>query len=247
MCKYFSCIVTRNFKVLWLKNSTGHEDIITTNKLNDKKLVDRDFVRIEITPNTTPPTRNQKDWTLRVDEQSTLPEWFTTKQKRAENACWKAWTESVKIQLALDIDVLEVTDTLVVSYGSSRVVSYGSSQVVSYGSSQVESYDSSRVVSYGSSQVESHDSSQVESYGSSRVVSYGSSQVESHDSSQVESHDSSRVVSYGSSQVESHDSSQVEIKSKFATVIQWRTGIIYVSKNSKVQVAPTVDGKEVVQ
>jgi hypothetical protein len=237
----------------------SHEEIITEFKLKDDKLENRDFVRIEITPNVASPTRDKKDWTLNVDEQTTLPEWFCKNQKKAETICWKAWGESVKFQLAIGEEVLRVTDTYVESYGFSHVISYGSSHVISHDSSHVISHDSSHVISYGSSYVESHDSSHVISYGFSHVISHGSSHVISHDSSYVESHDSSHVISYGSSHVishdssyveshdsshvESHGSSYVEIKSEYAAVSCH--GKIFVNKNAKVQVADVVKANEV--
>ena len=73
MCKYFSCIITRDLKVYWSKKSCSHEDILSELKLSDTKLVDRDFVRIEITPKKLENiTRNAGDWNYRVDEEDTV-------------------------------------------------------------------------------------------------------------------------------------------------------------------------------
>jgi hypothetical protein len=89
--------------VHWSKKTTAHEEIIAETKLEDKKLENRDFVRIEISlKDKTKVTRNPDDWQLKVDEERTLPEWFIENQKKAEKTCWKAWEESIQTQLGLN-------------------------------------------------------------------------------------------------------------------------------------------------
>ena len=171
MCKYFSCIVTRDLKVYWSKSGPNHEAVICEAKLDDLKLEDREFVRIEIIPNNViKVTRNKKDWTLVVDEEGTLPTWFQRERKMAESKCWLAWKESIQLQLAIGEEEREVTDTYIVAGGSSHVVARGSSHVVARGSSHVEAWDSSHVVAW--------DSSHVVAGGSSHVVAWDSSHVE---------------------------------------------------------------------
>jgi hypothetical protein len=146
MCNYFSCIITEDLKVHWLKNTAGHEDILVAAKLEDKKLTDRDFVRIEIVPkNQAKPTRNKDDWTFKVDEERTLPDWYEKNVIKAQKACWVAWEESVKIQLVLDDERHEGKDTFFMVYGSGLAEVYGSGRAVVYGSGRAEVYGSGKV------------------------------------------------------------------------------------------------------
>lgn len=54
MCRYFSCIITNDFKAHWLKNSVEHESILASIPIEDlrdqDKLRQRKFVKIEIRP-----------------------------------------------------------------------------------------------------------------------------------------------------------------------------------------------------
>lgn len=101
MCKYFSCIVTRDLKILWEPGTNSHEEIIKKHGLKDDKLEDRDFVRIELTPNGDAEksgifTRERKDWEHKVDEKGTLPAWYTQNASKAEELVWKAALKSLK-------------------------------------------------------------------------------------------------------------------------------------------------------
>jgi hypothetical protein len=219
MCDYFGCIITKDLKVHWSKRTFAHEDLLSELKLEDKNLEAREFIRVEILPNDKAcMTRNREDWTFKVDEVKTLPNWYEKNVIQCRKLCWEAWEQSVQVNLALGKEEKTVTDTMIEAYGSSKVVAHGSSNVVAYGSSKVVAYDFSKVVAYGSSKVVAHDSSTVEAYGSSKVVAHGSSTVEAYGSSTVEAygsskvvaHDSSNVVAHGSSTVEAYDSSTVE-------------------------------------
>jgi len=155
MCNYFSCIITEDLKVHWLKNTAGHEDILVAAKLEDKKLTDRDFVRIEIVPkNDKRPTRNKDDWILKVDEERTLPDWYEKNVIKAQKACWVAWEESVKIQLVLDDERHEGKDTFFMVYDSGLAVVYDSGRAEVYDSGLAEVYDSGRAVVHDSGKVE---------------------------------------------------------------------------------------------
>ncbi len=72
MCEYFSCIVTREGKVLWCEDNS-HEETIKRANLKDDKLKDRDFVRIEV--------KNGDMKNYCVDEESTLPSWYKLSEK----------------------------------------------------------------------------------------------------------------------------------------------------------------------
>ena len=238
MCNYFSCIVTRDHKVHWSKKTCRHEDIIAELKLADVKLVDRDFVRVEVTPkDITHLTRNREDWNpIKVDEEGTVPAWYKKAQTVIEESVWSSWEESVKVQVVIGSENADVTDTyLLVQNCSSTVVARGSSKVVAR--------DSSKVVARGSSTVVAWDSSTVEAWDSSKVEARDSSKVEARDSSTVEARDSSTVVARDSSTVEARDSSKVEISSK--TAVALCHGKIFVHKEATVQVQNKFTASEV--
>jgi hypothetical protein len=243
-------------KVHWSKKTTTHEDIIAEAKLEDKKLENRDFVRIEISPkDRTKMTRDPKDWKLKVDEEDTLPEWYIEHQKKAEKNCWIAWEQSVQIQLGLnDEDKGILTDTLVFLYDSSSAELYGSSSAELYGSSSAELYDSSSAELNGSSRAELYDSSRAVLYDSSRAVLYdssravlygssraelnGSSSAELNGSSRAVLYGSSRAVLYGSSRAVLYGSSSAELKSKTSVAISNQK--IFVSKEATVKIVSEV-------
>jgi hypothetical protein len=220
MCNYFSCIVTRDLKVHWSKRTCSHEDIVAELKLTDVKLVDRDFVRIEVTPNNKEKlTRYQADWTYHVDEESTIPAWYKKAEKTIQEVIWTSWSDSVKTQLVIGEESADVMDTYL-------LVQNCSSTVVARGSSTVEAWDSSNVVAHDSSKVVAHDSSTVEAWGSSNVIAHDSSKVVAHDSSNVIAHDSSKVIAWDSSNVIAWDSS---------TVVAWDSSNVIAHDSSKVE------------
>jgi hypothetical protein len=179
MCNFFSCIVTRDLKVHYSKKTCSHEEIIAELKLCDTKLIDRDFVRIEITPkNKENPTRNPADWHFKVDEESTVPSWYSKAKKQVEENIWLSWSESIKTQLVLEGESTDQTDTYLFAVKASTVVARGSSKVEAWGSSTVVAWDSSTVVARGSSKVVARGSSTVEAWDSSTVVAWDSSKVE---------------------------------------------------------------------
>jgi hypothetical protein len=148
----------------------AHEDLVAEVKLEDKKLEERDFVRIEISPkDIQKATRNRDDWNFKLDENKSIPSWYEKNVVAAQKACWEGWQESIQVNLALEKEEKTVIDTLIYSYDSSTVEAYDSSTVVAHGSSTVVAHGSSTVVAYGSSTVEAYDSSTVEAYGSSTV------------------------------------------------------------------------------
>jgi hypothetical protein len=220
MCQYFSCIVTRDFKVHWSKKSCSHEDLIAELKLADTKLVDRDFVRIEITPKSMENlTRNPSDWVYIVDEEGTVPAWYKKEKQKAEEAVWLSWAESVKVNLVLDAESVDVTDTYLLVRSSSTVTARDSSTVTAWDSSTVDARDSSTV--------DARDSSTVTAWGSSTVDAWGSSTVDAR----------------GSSTVDARGSSTVEISSDTAVVLCH--GKIYVNEQATVIVQDKVNAAEV--
>ena len=228
MCQYFSCIITKDFKVHWSKRTMAHEDLLAELRLEDKKLEERDFVKIEISPKDVKKvSRNRDDWTFKVDEERTLPNWYDENVVKCQGACWKAWEESIAVNLAIDKEEKSGKDQLFFAYGSSKV----------------EAYDSVKVVASDSAKVVASDSAKVVAYDSAKVVAYDSVKVEAYDSAKVEAYDSATVEAYGSATVEAYGSATVELKSDYATVLCHRK--IFVTEKAIVIRASVVKAAEV--
>ena len=162
-CQFFSCIITKDFKVHWSKRTMAHEDLLAELKLEDKKLEERDFVKIEIAPKDVKKvSRNRDDWTFKVDEERTLPNWYDENVVKCQGACWKAWEESVQVNLAIDKEEKYGKDQLFFAYGSSTVRASGSATVRASGSATVRASGSATVITYDSSTVQASGSATVE-------------------------------------------------------------------------------------
>jgi len=259
-CQYFSCIITKDFKVHWSKRTMAHEDLLAELKLEDKKLEERDFVKIEIAPkNNAKMTRDRNDWVYIIDEERTLPNWYDENVVKCQAACWKAWQESVEACLAVDKEEKTCKDQLFFAYGSAKVIAYdsatvraynsakviasGSATVIAYGSATVIAYDSATVRAYNSATVIAYGSATVIAYGSATVIAYGSAKVEAYGSAKVEAYDSAKVLAYGSAKVLAYGSATVELKSDYATVLCH--GEIFVTEKATVVRASVVKAAEV--
>ena len=95
MCNFWSAILTRDSRVLWDKNITSHEELISKFNLNDSKLDDRDFVRIEITPQNIA-SKKKSDWSYNLDEPKTVPFWYANNPLDQEKLVWNEWRKMVK-------------------------------------------------------------------------------------------------------------------------------------------------------
>jgi len=235
-CQYFSCIITKDFKVHWSKRTMAHEDLLAELKLEDKKLEERDFVKIEIAPkNNAKMTRDRDDWVYNVDEERTLPNWYDENVVKCQGACWKAWEESVQVNLAIDKEEKHGKDQLFFAYdsstvrtsGSSTVEASGSATVIAYGSAKVQAYDSATVIAYDSSTVRTSGSSTVQAYDSATVIAYGSATVQAS----------------GSATVQASGSATVELKSDYVTVLCHNK--IFVTETAIVVRASVVKAAEV--
>jgi len=82
-------------RVLWLKDTNSHGEIMEHYELSDGKLVDRDHVKYEIAP-TDIFSAERDDWSLRLDEARTLPEWYAEDTLAADAAVWAEWSNMVK-------------------------------------------------------------------------------------------------------------------------------------------------------
>ena len=222
----------------------AHEDLLSELRLEDKKLEERDFVKIEIAPKDVKKvSRNREDWNFKIDEERTLPNWYDENVVKCQAACWKAWQESIEACLAVDKEEKSGKDQLFFAYdsstvrtsGSSTVEASGSATVIAYGSSTVQAYDSATVIAYDSATVKASDSVTVRAYGSATVVAYGSATVIAYGSAKVEVYGSAKVLAYGSA--------TVELKSDYASVLCH--GKIFVTEKATVVRASVVKAAEV--
>jgi hypothetical protein len=92
MCNFWSCLLTRDGKVLWDPAIKSHEELVEKYGLKDAKLQDRDFVRLEITPpNNDVMNKKRGDWKYKVDEEGTLPDWYQNDTLAQEHLVWVEW------------------------------------------------------------------------------------------------------------------------------------------------------------
>ncbi len=171
MCNYFSLIIDRRFKAWWLETTVSHEKIIEKSGWKDDKLKNRDFVRIEIVPKDfNKVTRNKEDWEYKVDEESSLPAWYIHNEEKAQKAGWAAWEESVKINLAIDKEIITTNERYILAFDSAQVEAFDSAQVEAFGSAQVKAFGSAQVKAFGSAQVLNKSSGKVTLHSDTAVI-----------------------------------------------------------------------------
>ena len=95
MCNFWSCVLTRDGRVLWSPDINSHEELIRRNGLDDTKLIDRDFVRLEIVPKHGL-GRERGDWRYKVDEYITLPTWYESNTRHWESVVWAEWERAME-------------------------------------------------------------------------------------------------------------------------------------------------------
>ena len=90
MCKFYSCIIDRRFKVWSDPNDSSHAAVLAIKGFpwKDTKLEDRDFVKVEITPKVGTFSTDMTNWMFKVDEEGTLPTWFNEHLPRAKRECY---------------------------------------------------------------------------------------------------------------------------------------------------------------
>ena len=98
MCEFWSCILHRDGRVLHVLDEDSHEAIVQHYHLDDNKLADRDFIRIEITPGNAL-SRDRADWGYRVDEPRTLPDWYANDTRRWDAVVWAEWERVMSEQI----------------------------------------------------------------------------------------------------------------------------------------------------
>ena len=89
MCKFKSMVVLRTGEILSLEKSDSHTEIIEYFKLKEGNLNSRNFVAVEIIPKNDLFSYAKKDWTFTVDEESSVPEWFTEDRANYEDKCYQ--------------------------------------------------------------------------------------------------------------------------------------------------------------
>ena len=60
----------------YVMDSNDHQPLVEKLGLRDDKLLDRNFVRIEMLPLKSLTSTKYEDWEFKVDEEGTLPGWF---------------------------------------------------------------------------------------------------------------------------------------------------------------------------
>jgi len=95
MCNFWSCIITKDMKVLWDRDITSHEELVKKYSLKDDKLENREFVRLEIKP-TDIRSKRKSDWMFKVDEEGTMPSWYSGARRHCEALVWRTWQEAMK-------------------------------------------------------------------------------------------------------------------------------------------------------
>jgi len=182
MCKYFSCIVTRELKVVWSKKTCAHKELIAEAKLSDTKLENRDFVRVEL-PQKLISQQESKMIGHIGKMKKALFQNGMLKHCKIQKKVWAAWKESVLFQLLIGeeqerIDtyfLLLVLQRLSLGFfnGCRRFFKgcrLDSSKVVAWDSSTVDAWNSSKVVAWDSSKVVAWDSSTVDAWNSQRLT-----------------------------------------------------------------------------
>lgn len=258
---YFSCVIDRTGKVYWLKNNMNHWDIVdiciedykpldidsmvtkiekslTYLEKLEKNFDNRDYFYVKIIPKDIKKvTRNREDWEFDFWEMLIPPIWYRENREQYEESCWQCWEESIKVNLAIDHEIVEVKDIFLMATGNAIVEAHGNSIVEVWDNATVKAYDNVKVKAYDNAKVEANDNSKVEAnYGRVRVDAYDNATVSAsshedvtaHDNSKVKAHlhatvraeENARVEAYDNVSVESHDNSIVKVYNH-ATVNAW--------------------------
>ena len=228
MCQFYSPIVDRNFKVYdCVEIDDSHEIIIEKYKLNDKKLKNREIVRLEVNPKDWSELTErfrQGDWDYKEDEEGTLPSWYLKNKKKIKQKVFKKLKAIYKKMFVFSGEHI-IKEGRLFAYDSSKVKAYDSSQVRAYDSSKVEAWGSSQVMAYDSSKVEACDSSKVRAYDSSKVEAFNSSQVKAFNSSKVEAFNSSQVEAWGNSNIIIYSCKKITLKYNSAAIDRRKTEV----------------------
>ena len=64
----------------YLMDSNDHSPLVKKFNLDDSKLLDRNFVRLETWPLNSLTSLSPRMWEVNIDEEETLPAWFADKK-----------------------------------------------------------------------------------------------------------------------------------------------------------------------
>ena len=96
MCIGKGMIAVKNMnEPLYCVDSNDHQPIIKKYHLQDNKLVDRNFVRLEILPLNSLTSIKKSDWEVKIDEVNTLPSWFEETKEKWFDLCLTRMTLSI--------------------------------------------------------------------------------------------------------------------------------------------------------
>ena len=102
MCNAYSCLLTRDGKVLWAAGVDSHTDLIERFKLDDAKPpLDAGFVRLESNPKEGY-LWPEKGWNPPKVDQSETPKWFSEKMLLKVEPAREAWMKEVYAKLNLE-------------------------------------------------------------------------------------------------------------------------------------------------
>jgi len=80
---------------LYLMDSNDHAPIVAKFNLKDEKLIDRDFVRLELLPLGSLTSIRKSEWLVHVDEEGSLPSWFEEEKE--------TWFDRCKTRMVLSV------------------------------------------------------------------------------------------------------------------------------------------------
>lgn len=95
MCEFFSGILTKKEKILYLNASNSHDEIIKNYKLKEDEDT-KTWLRFEITPidDEHKKTKNKKYWELKIDEK-TVPDWYLRNKEHYDSLMYNALWENI--------------------------------------------------------------------------------------------------------------------------------------------------------
>jgi len=193
MCNFWSCILTREGKVLWSDATSSHETIIKENNLKDNKLQDKDFVRLEVHPKNKIDlfSKNAKNWEFKIDESNTLPEWFIQEQTHFTELVWSEWNKAMKkslwkLSLKPVLDFIEsipkvkffsmkgkVSVSWKMFYGETWSAAYDAAYGAAYGAASGAASGAAYDAAYGAASGAAYDAAYGAASGAAYDAAYG--------------------------------------------------------------------------
>src|SRR3990167_6667493 len=96
MCERKSMLIIKDrMEPLWLLESDSHTVLKKATNKEDGKLYDRILVGIEVLPKDDPFSTNPEDWTVKIDEEGTLPGWFENDKQLWLDRCIECMVKTI--------------------------------------------------------------------------------------------------------------------------------------------------------